>query len=356
MRHRRTLFISIFVSAIRRLHFHGPPSLTVAVALLFPAMICIASVIDGTFIMRGKGSVGLSRHYGYWAMFATTPLIILATMHLVRTATAVIREVDHYCVGMTMEMSGYLIELKRRCIQRLSLREQSPWTILVALSFLGCWSVNIINTVDPYTTYQHDVFDAYRYHHSFYAVKAYLLFVFGGVYFASAFTILRVNTSLRNVLDFIFRHDVLSIDFFHPDDCGGTSRIGAVNLIILVIYLCCSIVAFSMFLAHGHLYFAIAVVLPGFCLIVVAQSVGAVFDLHRAIAQKKRQQVAALSARLNAHFVSSLHGEHFPSNMLALRNHLTRMRTFPYAMPALIGVNVIQGIEVGLLVWSHWKK
>lgn len=313
-----------------------------AISLIFPVLIAAGCWIDGTFVLRNPGK-GLSQHYGYWAFFVTTPVIVLLTSHLFEKFAGIIRNVDQYCTGLTPEMTRRLDRLVERHLKSLSLHARSLWIFVFIIFVFFCWWIlNVIATISPAGTYQHDVFDASAHKAGYYVAKAYLLFVFAIVYATALFVALHVTASMISILKFICKEEILSVNFFHVDNCGGTSQFGNVNLIILAMYASIAAVIFALYVTHGHTYFSMLVSLISCSVIAVAQSVVAVYFMHKAVAQKKRERIDTVTAQLNARSRISLQGERFPDDLLTYRNHLIAVRTYPYAKSAVFAVNVIR--------------
>jgi|GEM_PF-6781779 len=299
---------------------------------------------------------GLGQHYGYWAFFTTTPIIIVLTTYLFDKFSTAIQQTDRYCIGLTSEMNTRLVRLVQRHVQSLSFHSRTVWILVFIVFVFFCWwLVNVINTISPIRTYQHDVFDAYSHPYGFYLAKAYLLFALAVVYSTAIFIALHVTVSMFSILTFLCRNDVLSVNFFHPDNCGGTSQFGNINLIILSIYGNLFAVIFANYLTHRHTYLVMTASFVACSVLAVAQSLGAVYSIHRAVAQKKRECIEVLTAKLNYQFALSLAGEHFPDDLLAFRNHLLGVRTFPYTGEALIAVNVLRFTPVALAVVGYFR-
>ena len=324
--------------------------------LVFPALIAAGCWIDGTLVMADP-AIGFRRHYGYWAMFLTTPIIIYLTAHLFDTFSSAVRKTDGYCTGLKRETNARLERLLERHLRSLSLRCRTSW-ILAFIVFVAfsLWLLNVVNTISPIGTYYHDVFDAYHHPYGFYTAKAYFLLVLSAVYSTAIFVALHVTVSMISILKFLCGENALSVNFFHADNCGGTSQFGNINLIILSIYANFFAVIYAMYLTHRHTYLVMTASLAACSVLAVVQSLWAVWSIHRTVTLKKRESIEAATAKLNAQFASSLQGQHFREDLLALRNHLMGIRTFPYAAGALIAVNVIRFAPAALGIIGYIKK
>lgn len=320
----------------------------------FPALIAIASWIDGTWKMQDSGK-GLSQHYGYWAIFLATPVVLLLTLHLLDTFINSIQKIDNYCIDITGEMHSRVSKLVQRHIRSLSLRSRSDWILVFIMVVMLLWCLfNIITTISPIETYHHDVFDAFAHPFGFYTAKVYLILVYTLVYSVAIFVALHVTASMISILKFLYRNDILRINLFHADNCGGTSIFGNINLMILGIYASFFAVIYAMYMTHRQTYIALILALTGCSFLAIIQSVAAVYYIHKTVSKKKRECIEAMTARLNQQFAASLQqGSQFPNDMLAFRNHLIDIHTFPYARGALVAVNVIRFAPVGLAVISY---
>jgi hypothetical protein len=325
--------------------------------LLFPILIAIGCRLDGTWTMSGSGK-GFAQYYGFWAIFVTTPITLLLTSYLFDTFNDAIRKPEKYCVDLTDEARARIERLVQRHTQSLSLRSRSAWILVFMMIVLFLWWLfNVINTLSPpLSTFHHDVFDSAGHPFGFYATKTYLFFLYVFVYAPAVFLAMHVTASMISILKFLCRDEVLRINFFHPDNCGGTSLFGKINLIILSIYLNFFAVIYAQYVTHRQTYLVITVSLIACSLLAAAQSVAGVYYIHKAVAQKKRESIQAVTERLNQQFASSLQpGGKFPNDLLAFRNHLMSVHTFPYTKGALVGVNIIRFAPAALAVLSFLR-
>ena len=228
--------------------------------------------------------------------------------------------------------------------------------MFVVFVLICFWLLNVIKTISPFDTYHHDVFDAYQHTYGFYSSKAYALLIFSLVYSVALYVTLHVTASMISILKFLCRYRCLFINFFHPDNCGGTSQFGNVNLLILSIYLNFFVIIYAMYLTHRETYLVITTSLIACSLLAALQSISAVYYIHKAVAQKKRESIEALASRLNGRFAASLQGEAFPNDLLSFRNHLMGVHTFPYATGALVAVNVIRFAPAVLALVAYFKR
>lgn len=326
-----------------------------ALSVLLPLAVAGGSWLDHTLRMP-NGAAGLEQHYGYWAMFITTPIIIVLMRCVIVTFVSAIQESDQYCVALEPKRKGRLNAVIAETLLLLDLRRTWPILAVFGTLFTYFWVLNVRNTIDPVPTYGHDVLDALAHPYGYVAGKLYLAFVIIVVYASGGFFALMITFSMYRVLEFLRREDALSINFFHQDNCGGTSRFGNVNLLIMAMYANGFVVFAANLATHHRTYFVSMTALIVLTVLVVGQSVFAVISIPLIVAAKKREKMSEIMERLNKQTKSSLSGDEFP-NLLALRNHVMGVRLFPYTGATLIAVNALRVVTpVAVTVISALKN
>jgi len=323
----------ILATTANYLHSGAVRSVYVGIALIFPVLIAFGSWLDSTWRMSGTDK-GFTQYYGFWAIFATTPVILVLTSYLFDYFSAVIQ----------------------RHIKSLSLGSRSAWILVfLIIILLYWWLFNINHTISPVPKqiFNHDVFDSSEHHFGFYITRAYVFFMFVFVYCPAIFIALHITASMISILKLLCDDDMLLINLFHPDNCGGTSSFGKINLLILSIYGIFFLIIYAMYMTHGQAYLAISVSLAACSILAVIQSVAAVYYIHKAVAQKKSKYIEAVTERLNEQVAASIQSKgKFPDDLLTFRNHLMGLHTFPYTSGALIVVNTIRFVPAALAVVS----
>jgi hypothetical protein len=319
-------------------------------------LIAGAASLDTAWRLPADGK-GLAQHYGLWAMFATTPIIILLTSMLARAFASKIGATDSYCVTLSTDVRRRLTALADEHVRSLLLKTRTRSIfafVIIALCFW--WLLNAIATLSPVGTYHHDVVDAFSHRWSYVAVRVYTLFVFGFVYAEAVFVSVHVTVSMFGILRYVDRHDLLKINFFHQDNCAGTSMFGRINLLVLAVYANWFTVIYAMYLTHRRPYLVMLASLGSCSLLAAVQSVGAVYYIHRTISRKRRACLRVLAERLTRDGSLAMEsGEPFRSDLLALRTHLLGVHTYPYATGTLLVVNAIRLTPAALAVASLFK-
>jgi len=348
-------------SPIGRLRFVSRRLIAVCIYLLLPCAMGIAARLDGTWKLPGNDK-GFSQHFGYWVLFLTTPVVLLVTAHLLETFTATIRSLDVLYVRSSANLQRKTERLIAHHLDHLSLRTLPAISLclFIVLVMVFFCIVNVINTSSPGAvrhTYGHDSYDALPHVLSFYVGKTYIFLVFPVVYAIALFVAFQVTYAMMSILRFLGNNDMLQINLFHEDNCGGTSRFGNANLLIMAIYANFITVRAMMYLTHHTTYFVANASLLGCSVAAAAQSVIAVYSIHRVLVRKKHECIEALAHRLNVDVDTTLRaGGRFSSDVLAFRNHVAGLYTYPYAKPALAAVNVIRFLPAAFALAATLMK
>ena len=322
---------------------------------VFPFLIGWCCKVDDTLELPAEGK-GLFQHYGFWAIFVTTPVILILSAALLERFIDTITNLDVHYVGSDSDTEATLNELVRGLISHISLRSFSSTILLVISTALaGFATYNIVTTLDPRPVYGHDVFDALRHPYGFFTTKVYVFMVFTVTWSIAVFLATSVTVSLVMLLKFLTRHRILQINVFHSDNCGGTSRFGTINLLVLALYVCLLSVPIVMFVTHKRTYLVMNAAVFG-CLLLVIQNIVGVYYIRRLVAQKKEECIQATSRLLNAQLRETFDGGAFADSLLAFHAHIMAMHTLPYTRGALATVGLINLASAAVAIFSFAKS
>src|ERR1044072_5077576 len=154
----------------------SPRDVTLLILLLLPLLVVFGTQTDGTFNMYGDAK-GLRQHYGFWIIFLSTTVLVSLASALVDRCAEILSNASNYLDGnATDAQRERLIRLTNQHIESLCLRTSMRYVlyfcVLVGLAF---FVLNVIKTCDPYSTYGHDVFDAWSHQGGYITAKLYLL-------------------------------------------------------------------------------------------------------------------------------------------------------------------------------------
>jgi hypothetical protein len=316
--------------------------LRVALATTVPALLVVfAAWRDHTFFLPGADK-GLLEHYGFITFFITTPIVAFLSWQILR-----------HLVGLLGKLPAFVLDRKvpqqlRRRVHRhwrsLALRSQTRW-LLFLFALIGVYFtiLNIRMTLHPTDIYGSDVFDSSAHFSGFVAGKIYAVVLFVLVYPVSMFLCLHTTVTLVATLRLICKERVLRLDFFHPDNCGGVSEFGYINVLVMGIYACFGITIAAMLKTHDYRYNVQALPMVVLSVLTVVQSFLAVYYLSKSVRLKKDEALQSVNDKLNQH-LSSLGDSDgtFPDELLSVRTHLLAVKTYPYARPVSTVVNVLR--------------
>lgn len=325
------------------------------VAGIAPGLLVVSAVLDGTLRMNEADGVGLIQHYGFWVIFASTPLLILLAGHLLDVFHELMGDIDQYVSSsasrLEREQLGKLIgsEMKSLALNGRS-RFILYFGVVVGLLYL---QLNVAKTVFPVSTYGHDVFDSWSHRLGFFAAKIYLTPIFIAVYPFVIFIGSHITWSMTRVLRFLCDKGVLEINFFHQDRCGGTSRFGYINLQVMLANALLFSVLVGMFLTHQRTYFVTRSALLFCSVLAVLQSLIGVYSVHRFVKQRRDECARKIEEELGDSLKRTLRRESaFSGDLLKLHRHVLAIRSFPYAPRVKILVNTLRFAPAAIAILS----
>jgi hypothetical protein len=224
----------------------------IGLAALQMAIVVACSRGDGSWMLtNGKG---LSQHLAAWVILVTDPLLLLSGAVLYR----------QFLISMlTLPARGEVsrIEIKlllRRWLPLIHARGKYQYIYFLCLvaGFLG-WLLNVKHTIDPVSTYNHDVFDSAAHLPSFIAFKTALFLSWAIVYPSVGFLFLATAFSTWRILRCSERMSLIEPRMEHPDHCYGLRNIGTLNIAVLAPFLIVFSSIYAIIETHQTLYGAI---------------------------------------------------------------------------------------------------
>lgn len=324
-----------------------------AVALFgLPLLILLATWTDGTF--RIDGGTGFMQHHGFWIVFGTTPGLVLVSGSLLDRFVEILSKPGEYLNDRATDAQRLQLEkivdeeINSLCL-RGRFRHVLSFGVVVGLLY---YVINVVKTWRPHGTYGHDVFDAWSHSAGYLTTKLYLLPVFLIVYPVSIAIAAHVTWSMVRVLRYLCENDVLEISYFHEDGCGGTSCFGEINLYIMGIYTLLFAVLLGMIETHDRTYFVTRSALIFCSIAITVQSVAGVWAIHSFVRRKKRARLRDITKRLD----SDLENDKLCHGLLAARNHVHGIHTFPYAAKVTLAVNALRLAPAAIAIVSFINR
>jgi len=304
------------------------------------SLVIVCSYFEKTCKLPDDGR-GLSIHYGIWAIFVGSPLLVIISSVAYFKFVRTIQDLGHYTIGSTMPS-----DLKKIVDKTLASLRLQTWTrylfYLILLVAWTCWLKNVIQTIHPYDSYGNDVFDSYAHPWGFYSFKLYLAFLWVAVYPVMTYAALHIFASMIYILRYMGKNKLFRLDFFHEDECGGVSVFGEINLLLLSMTFIVLATVIAIKLTHLGNYPTIwGSIIVSFLLLLV-QSIAGVYHIHLFVRSKKREVLGAVNVFLNQALMKAGQSKKFPGDLLALRNHVAAIRSFPYARGVRLFVNILR--------------
>lgn len=304
--------------------------------------IIIAGILDGSLFLPGDDR-GVLEHPGAWAIVVGDLLLIPSIYSLV---TAVTKIQKKFPIKSSILARKYLACSKNRLIQALLLkRKESRIYLLITAFALLFWTNNAIQTTDPLHYYRHNLFDSVDYIHG-YVVMRIVLFISWVVVMPYAVHVsLCVCVSIFNMFRSLERRKMVYFEPFHPDDCGGFSFLGSINVLliasVLVVYLELIVVLFT----HQHINPGL---LSGFVLATVAFLFFSFFMLvpvHRFLLGERK--------RIGLRWYREQRQRNGATSLLQLLYIKSQVSFSPYTAQQKVAVFVARGVPVVISISKY---
>lgn len=317
--------------------------------LMLPALVCLGVYLDGTWNMGDSGK-GLVQHYGFWAQCVTTPIIAILTGATLNCFLSTMHSLERY--STLGELPRDLRRMINKEILSISLRRRSRF-LLYLMMVLGVFFgiLNVRQTMDPMATYGNEVYDSVSHTFGFILTKPFLFFNWILVYPVSIFLMAHVSVSMIKILNYMCSQDVLRIDFFHPDNCGGVSVFGDINTYIMGVYINFFLVLIALDFTHERKYETLIFFASLASLGFTAQSVGVVYSIRRFVQKKKRECLEVINNQLGSQILAAVPAGRLAADLLIVRNHILSLKAHPYTRQASIIVNAIRLTPAAILAF-----
>ncbi len=193
-------------------------------------ILLVAGMIDGSYWIKGD-SVGLFEHAGIWAIIFGDLFITFLIALLVKSSKRISSKTPTTHDKLTyryLRYARYSIFKSFDCTSKhLYLL---IWIIAIATLF---WMNNAYQTIYPERYYGNDVFDSINHEMSYIGVRIILATSWIFFYPIAVFVSLVIGFSLNRVLLRLRAKKKLEYNTLHPDNCGGFSYLGNLNVIFI---------------------------------------------------------------------------------------------------------------------------
>jgi hypothetical protein len=310
------------------------------VSLLWVLIAVAASIADGTLQLPEPGR-GLLNHYGFQASVLAAPMVLLTVYYAVSYFLRVLRDIDQFVAPGTDISLVY--EIVKPHVDSIFLRR--IWSGMLGLFIFTGLAVSIaiftkLNAPRGY--WGNDVFNATYYRYGFVAGNLFFLWLWGFVYPVGIFYALHLTLSMGIIVARLKRRNFLRLNFLHIDRCGGMSRFGTLNFIIMLIYVWPSVAIYAFHFTHQFTYLSLIVAAAAISVLLIAQSIYGIYWVSRTISSERKSAIISL----NDEIVKAMNGtrRNFAAAgaTLQYRDRVLSVKTFPYSRSVETAVNVLR--------------
>jgi hypothetical protein len=324
----------------------------ISASLVWALVVLGASIADGTLQLPGTGR-GLLNHYGFQASFLAGPLVLLTTYYAVSLFIRILRNIDDVLVP-DADISLVRAIIKPH-VNSIFLRAQ--WRgILWFFMFTGlAISIVLFSKLDaPSTYWGNDVFNATKYRYGFVAGNLFFFGLWSVVYPVGVFYALHLTLSMEMIVARLKRRNLLRLNFLHIDNCGGMSRFGTLNFVIMLIYVWPATAVYAFHFTHQYTYFSLIAGAAAVSVVLIAQSIYGIYWISRTINYEKKEEVMLL----NDQIAKALNGERknfaAAGATLQYRDRVVSVSPFPYSGNVAAAVNVMRIAPTVLAVVNYF--
>ena len=187
----------------------------------------------------------------------------------------------------------------------------------------------ILKTFDPQSFWGNDVFNAAAYRYGFWVANTYLVLTWVVIYPFIFFYTIHMSISLFVILRNLRQRSLFRINVFHKDNCGGMSKFGTLNLLIMMIYLSPLSAMLALWWTHESGYLTLSIPALGLSLIIIVQSSIGISAITKVTRRKVSDALLLLSNELDKG-IENLQGTESMAVPILLWNHIRSIHTVPY--------------------------
>jgi hypothetical protein len=312
----------------------------VIVTLVWIICVVAASIADGSLRLPAPGR-GLLSHYGFQVSVLAAPLVLLTTYYAVSYFLRILRDIDDLLVGGTDILS--VRTMVKPHIESIFLRR--IWSSLLLLFvFIGvAASVVIFRNLDsPATYWGNDVFNAKYYRYGYAVGNSFFICLWGFVYPLGIFYALHLTLSMEMIVTRLKRKGVLRLNFLHIDRCGGMSKFGTLNFLIMLIYLWPFAAILAFHFTHQYTYSSLVIAAAGMSVLFIAQSFYGIYAVSRTINAERKALVSSLNEQIAKAMEGTRKNFAAVGATLQYRDRVLSVSSFPYSHNISAAVNALR--------------
>jgi hypothetical protein len=312
----------------------------ILLSLVWVVIIIAASIADDTLQLPEPGR-GLLNHYGFQASVLAAPLVLLTAYYAISYFMRILRDL-HELLMPDADMSVVRAIIKPH-VDSIFLR--GKWrNILWFFMFIGvAISIAIFRKLDaPSEYWGNDVFNATYYRYGFVAGNLFFLWLWGFVYPVGFFYALHLTLSMDMIVVRLKRRNLLRLNFLHIDKCGGTSKFGTLNFIIMLMYVWPSAAIYAFHFTHQYTYLSLIAGACAISVLFIVQSIYGIYWVSRTIRSERKAVVALLNNQIAKAMDGARKNFAAAGATLQYRDQVLSVNAFPYSRNIAAAVNILR--------------
>jgi hypothetical protein len=328
--------------------------LAVAVITLVWAIVIIgASIHDNNLHLPTPGR-GLLEHYGFQASFIAAPIAFTTCYFAVSYFLRLLRDIHQL---LTPDANPAIVRsVIKPHVDSLFLRgkwRNGLWLFMVVGAAM---SIAIFKKLDaPAKFWGNDVFNAMSYHYSFVAANLYLFVVWAFVCPIILFCVLHIIFSTQIIVANLKKRNLFRLNFLHIDKCGGMSKFGTLNFLVMTIYIWPSGAFYALHVTHRFTYSSLiagAIIVSG---VFILQAVYGIYWVSQTIMSERNSFVTSLNQRIGKAMEGN--GRNFSAAVATMeyRDRVLSVTPYPYSGRILAAVKVLSFAPTALTVVRYFS-
>jgi hypothetical protein len=308
--------------------------------VLWAGAIYRAADVDGVLTLDGDGR-GLLEHYGYWACFLCGPLVLLNSYYAIAYFLRLSRNIDGVLINNIQRQD--VVNIIRPYVNSILMRDD--WKYMLALFCVigtALSTVSFHHLDSPIEYWGNDVFNAERYPWSWWVANAYLFILWGFIYPFGLFTVCHIAISVHMIVTKLRNAGALRLDLLHADRCGGMSRFGTLNVLLMLIYGWMAVATVILMVTHKNTYPSAILPSIGLSILFFVHSFVGISSVAKVIQAQRDEAVGSLNERIRKMIVVNRRSFEAAAVTMQYRDRVMEIAAFPYSRGISVAVNFLR--------------
>jgi hypothetical protein len=313
---------------------------TIVVVLLWAIAIIGASIHDNNLHLPAPGR-GLLDHYGFQASFIAAPMVLMTCYLALSYLLRLLRNIDQVLApDANQKIVRAIIEPHIKSMFLRGKWRNGLWLLMIVGGAVSVW---IFKKLDAPTAYWgNDVFNAMYYRYSFIVANLYLFVVWTIICPIVFFYALHITASVEIIVAQLKRRNLFRLNFLDIDRCGGMSKFGTLNLLIMLIYVWPFGAFYALHITHRYNYSSLIGGAITVSIALIAQSTYGIYWVSQTIKSEQESFVDSLNQRIGKGMEGTR--KNFAAAVAAMqyRDKVLSVSLYPYSRGVSAAVNILR--------------